>query len=260
MQQQCTTILSNNESRPFPKCAFFDENKKDFSGEGCYVLAATARHMHTNHTIDTVECGCNHTTYFSLSWEDFVPPINTVDDVFWVELSFQSLIDDPIGWIVVLSWCCVCGILIYLFDYTRLGNLRDIEDVPLIVQDTAIFHHVALEDEKLKYRSIKEARLIKDDEMKHARAPYIIKLWHLWRISMRNDHVWYGICCRNKGTSFTNKQRIFMMMLRLSTTMAVSSLFYGSSTDTIVGEITLALYESLLGFIPIFCIKNLNCS
>ena len=246
---------SNHENHPFPKCSFFDENKKDFSGEGCYVLSVSARHSNNNDTIDTVECACNHTTYFSVSWEDFVPSIKTTNDIFWAEISFQSLIDYPIGWIVVLSWLGVCGVLMFLFDHTRLRNLRDIEDVPLIVQDTAIFHHVALEGEKLKYRSIKEARLIKDDEMKHA--PYIIKLWHLWRISMRNDHVWYGICCRNKGTSFTNKQRILMMMLRLLTTMAVSSVFYGSSNETIVGEITLALYESLLGFIPIFVLKRI---
>ena len=50
------------------------------------------------------------------------------------------------------------------------------------------------------------------------------------------------------------------MMVRLLTTFAVSALFYGSQSNSVIGDFSLVLYESLLGFIPMFvlvkCIKE----
>ena len=36
----------------------------------------------------------------------------------------------------------------------------------------------------------------------------------------------------------------------------VSALFYGTSNDSIIGDISLVLYESLLGFIPMFILEK----
>ena len=111
---------------------------------------------------------------------------------------------------------------------------------------------------KLKYRSIQEIRLIKDDMLKNR--SIFIKFWHIYKIKLRNDHLWLGICCRHYGTHYTDKQRIAVMMVRFLTTLAVSALFYGQAKDTTIGDFSLSLYESLLGFIPMFitskCIKE----
>ena len=237
----------------FPRCVFYNETLKNYSSNGCYVSSMSSDL--DNYNISRIECMCRHTTYFSISWEEFLPRINTVDENFFAEITFENLVQNPAGWLFVLLWVILCILLIIVFDCTRVKYLRDIDDAPLIIQDTAVFHHSVLESEKLKYRSIKEARLIAHDEMKHA--SYGIKLWHLWRIKMRNDHILWGICCRNKGTSYTNRQRISMLMLRLLTSMAVAALFYAQTSSTFVGEISLSFYESLIGFIPIFVLKQL---
>ena len=78
-----------------------------------------------------------------------------------------------------------------------------------------------------------------------------------WILTLRNDHIWLGICCRNQGTHYSHNQRISVMMVRLLTTMAVCALFYGRSKGNTVGDISLLFYESIMGFIPMFILEKL---
>ena len=55
--------------------------------------------------------------------------------------------------------------------------------------DSAIFYgDDAIENLKIRYRSVKEARMILDDVKKHH--SNTVKIWHLFKIAMRNDHIW----------------------------------------------------------------------
>ena len=151
------------------------------------------------------------------------------------------------GWIVVTSWILVCVLLIVIVkignntininDKYESKNINDnindklnpitkmiassfnIRDKPLIIQ----IDSVVTFKEKLKYRSIQEIRILKDDELKHR--SFIVKWFHLFVIKLRNDHMWAGIFCRDWGTSFTYNQRIAILMTRLLTTMATAAMF-----------------------------------
>ena len=141
----------------------------------------------------------------------------------------------------------MCLLLIWLVDYLRYNenviHLRifelkqnDIQDKPLVAQPN-VFHRLS-QKEKLKYRSIQEIRLIKDDIL--AKRPYHVRLWNLFKINIRNDHLWMGICFRDFGTSYTHTQRISILMVRLLTSMAVAALFYARSKDSAIGDISLS--------------------
>ena len=70
------------------------------------------------------------------------------------------------------------------------------------------------------------------------------------------DHLWLGICFRQYGTNYNCRQRVAMMMIRLLTTFAVTSLFYGIDKGSTIGDWSLSFYESMLGFIPLFLIEK----
>ena len=153
----------------------------------------------------------------------------------------------PLGWIVVLAWVCLCLLMIVLVDYLRYNkngiNLRlftlqehDIQDKPLIAQPNV--YQILSQEEKLKYRSIQEIRLIKDDIL--AKRSYCVRLWNLFKINMMNDHLWLGICFQHYGTSYTHTQRIAILMVRLLTSMAVAALFYARAKDSTIGDISLS--------------------
>ena len=125
-------------------------------------------------------------------------------------------------------------------------------DKPLIAESN--MKHLN-KDAMLEYKSIQEIRIIKDDSLK--RASLIVRFWHIYKILLRSDHIWFGICCRYNGTSFTDTQRIIILMIRALTSMACAAIFYARSKGTAIGDITLTLYESLLGLIPTFLMKHI---
>ena len=61
---------------------------------------------------------------------------------------------------------------------------------------------------------------------------------------------------RSHGTSFTTRERVAIIMIRLLTTMSVTAAFYGRSKSTIIGDFSLAFYESILGFLPMKFIED----
>ena len=82
------------------------------------------------------------------------------------------------------------------------------------------------------------------------------KLFYLWLLSIRNDHIWFGICFRQNGTNYTTIQRLSVLCVRLLITMSVSALFFGINRKSFVGDYTLLFYESFFGWIPVFLIGS----
>ena len=54
--------------------------------------------------------------------------------------------------------------------------------------------------------------------------PPIVKIYQLWLLGMRNDHIWCGLCFRDYGTNFGQGERIAMIMLKFLTSAAVAAL------------------------------------
>ena len=103
----------------------------------------------------------------------------------------------------------------------------------------AKFYDASFDIEKRKYRAIKELELALNENNES-----FVKRWFkLYLISLKDDHIWLGICCRHHGTSYSANERIAVMMVRLLTTFAVGALFFGESKDSAIGDITLSLYE-----------------
>ena len=227
----------------FPTCAYFNGTTLTFETTGCYV-------SYSDNSI--TECSCQHSTYFGTRWEDFTPEINYYGESKFQSISGKNLILYPLGWIVVGCWVSVCVLLIVIFRIVTkrdnkkqmepknritqvIASILDIRDKPLIME---IDKHVTF-SEKLKFRSIQELRVIKDDNLKDR--SLFVKWFHLFLISLKCDHIWLGICCRSWGTSYTYTQRIAILMIRLLTSLAVGALFYGRAKATVIGDISLSL-------------------
>ena len=115
-----------------------------------------------------------------------------------------------------------------------------IVDKPLIAQPNAA--HLSF-DELLTYKSIQETRIVKDITL--VKQSVFVHFLHLYKIALLNDHVWFGICFRHNGTSFTDTQRFIILLIRLLTLLAVAALFYGREQETFIGDISLSSVCSL---------------
>ena len=243
----------------FPLCSFYNTTTKLYSNNGCYLLYFNEYYS---------KCACVHNSFYGLTYEDFAPEINYWGKESWNKVSFENLIKYPLGWIAVGTWICMCLLLIVLFrkEYhvALMPNFCQCEkkdDKPLIAQYGDVKNHDKIrkilnnKELRLKYRINQEIRIVKDDKLKHR--SYLFKFFHLFFLNMRNEHLWLGICFRDYGTSYTESQRILILMVRVLTSLCVSALFYGRRKESTIGDVSLMLYESLLGFIPMFVVQQL---
>ena len=207
---------SNNsfwsEFEHLPMCLFYNETTQLYSDNGCYVLEK-------NSDTGIVKLASLHTTHFGVSYDDFRPEINYASDDYYADLSIENFLKYPLGWVTVLTWILLCLTLIVIIAISKRGVSDDTHDMPLIMERNAIFKDDDKQTEslKLKYRSIKDLRVLSNEK-----SSYYYKLFGLWRISFRNDHIWFGICCRNHGTSYTYLERTAVMFIRFLTSMAVA--------------------------------------
>ena len=95
------------------------------------------------------------------------------------------------------------------------------------------------------YRSVVEYKIKSNENLS-----WFKKLGYLWCSSLRNEHIYLSLCCRDFGTNFTTTQRLCVLMIRLLITMSLSALYYGynrTQSGTIVRSWTLIFWESLFG-------------
>lgn len=225
-------------------CIFYNETTNVYEDSGCWVYSSTD---------STVTCGCRHTTLFGASWTEFEPETDWKKKDVYLAINFENLKTHPLGFIVVTSWILV-GIFIMVFG-EKLPICQK-EDKPLIAQKDAVFTHAtAIKQDRSQYRVIQEMRVIRDDTLKHKNC--CVKSYHLWTIGMKNDHVIFGLCFRQRGTSYTHKQRVSVLLARFLSTCAVSAIFFGVSKDTIFGDISLAFWEAAVGWLPMVIMTQL---
>ena len=231
-------ITTVNES--FPLCMFFNETSSLFDTNGCYVVSLND---YTDYT--TVECACKHTTFFSLSAEEFTPSVNYEILHYWDDISFESLEKNSLGWIVVISWLVLVTILILICHFMKPFKSYD---RPLIAHKLTPEMATYIHKNKDKFFQIQKETIIgaSDNEL----APWK-KIIHLWWINLKNNHTWMSLCCRGYGTNETNTGRLLVICIKLLSTMAIGSVFYGESKSTTVGDWMLSLYSSLFSFLPV---------
>ena len=225
-----------NSTYWFPLCLYYNETIQAFDNTGCYLL------YYNN---DYFECNCLHNTYFGVSWEEFVPEINYWGHNEWENVTWKTLGKYPLGWICVLVWLLFCGTIIIFFHFNKeklwidnkYCSCNTVVDKPLIALGD-MSHLNKDKHQILQYKSIQEIRILHDDELKHR--PVWIKWAHLYLIALKNDHVWIGLFLRHNGTSYTQTQRILILMVRLLTSMAIGALFYGRAKKTSIGDVSLS--------------------
>ena len=245
-------IYSGADLNHFPSCSFYNTTSKHYEDNGCYLLSFNQFQS---------KCLCLHTTFFSLSGEEFKPEVNYWGKQSWNTISAKNLVNYPLGWIVCGVWVLVCVGLIFLFRsqlHLRLCvcfNCDKIDDKPLIAQYgnakyAAKMKRILSNDElKLKYRSLQEIRIIKDSQLKQR--SYFIQWLHLFVLNLKNDHLWAGICFRDFGTSYTSTQRIAILCVRLLTTLAVAALFFGRAKESAIGDISLSEFYPYTNTFPL---------
>ena len=231
----------------FPLCTFYNGSISTFDDNNCYLLS---------YDVDNgvCTCVCLHLTYYTASWEDFEPEVNFLSLSEWNDVTLDNIFGHPLGLIVVVTWCFFCVLIIVLMQLHHKKKIKHrklkyiawlfdkcekIEDKPLIAESSTNIEKILNDKElKLKYRSIQEIRLIKDDKFENG--SIFLKFWHLFSINMRNEHLFLGICFRDYGTSYTHSQRIAILMVRVLTSLGVSALFFGRAKNTTVGDISLS--------------------
>ena len=176
----------------YPLCVYFNTTTKTFESDGCFV-------HHTSADKSSVECLCTHTTFYSASWEEFTPEANdftSLKDVY-ADLTIENIIINyPLGWVVVLTWILFCLTLMCIFNAGIVSGKLSIVDTPLIADSNVLYNRENFDkiaQDKDKYRSLKEADLFYNDQVKISSCK---KICILWKLGITNDHIWFGICCR----------------------------------------------------------------
>ena len=250
---------TNTTTTSFPICFFYNETTREYESEGCFLIEYTSEYS---------RCSCIHLTYFGVGHEDFEPEINFYTIDHWRSINVENLILYPLGWIVASTWIFVCVTLILLLKWNQKSVKKGHhgsdgccsrcykDDKPLIAR-LDVFNNMQLlsRQEKLKYKSIIVLEWLKQSSENEDVS--LFKQWFgLCRINCVNDHIWIGVCMRNYGTSYTHAQRISILMVRLLSTMCIAALFFGRAKDTVIGDISLTLYESFLGFLPMYFLQK----
>ena len=194
---------SSTNSSNYPSCIFYNETSETYEDNGCIVYKSTD---------DIVLCACRHTTLFTSSYTEFAPDVSWRSKDLYLSITFANLMSHPLGLILAITWIFVGGIFILIGKRYCIK-----EDKPLIAQKGAIFtHHNAIKQDRRNYRSIQEFRVIYDDKFENTACSCwkgcLPKSFHLWLIAMRNDHIWFGICFRHYGTSFTTGMEWFFLL------------------------------------------------
>ena len=181
-------FTSLSDYSKFPLCSFYNETEKVFDDNNCYLLS---------HNSAICQCVCLHATYWGVSSEDFEPQVNMLNSEEWRSITLNSIFSHPLGMIVALTWMLMCVLFIVLAQWhhkkhqilipfcTRLFNkLESINDKPLIAESEANIKQILSDNEtKMKYRSIQEIRVIKDDMFKNR--SFCVKFYHLFKVCDR---------------------------------------------------------------------------
>ena len=262
------------------QCSFYNETTENFESDGCYVLYSDD---------ETVVVASLHLTFFGITWQDFEVDVNWEPLFIVDDLTFELLSDNPLGIIVSFSWVvfmiigqiCVLYLThvrrnkdnkeskyhkynLYLkniFQCTcfRCVDFHDHYDTPLAAIESSVFVNNGNNDNEIDYLSydnVYRYKIISDNDTEWAE-----KLFYLWLFVMQNNHAWFGICCRYRGTNYTSKERISILMLRMLISMSVGAVFYGSAnTESRVNPYVVGFIESLVGWLPVYmisyCIKK----
>ena len=88
----------------YPKCVYYNETLETYKTDGCYLL-------YHNQETNVAVCACSHTTYFSLSFEEFEPSINYVSETQYRDVTLENIYKHSIGWIMVIVWLSIAFIL-----------------------------------------------------------------------------------------------------------------------------------------------------
>ena len=173
------SVFSDNTTN-FPLCSFYNELNQSFNTNGSYIISMTESN---DSSYIIVECAARHLTFFALSIEEFTPEINI--EIFYAvgDITIDALIENPVGWIVVVSWLLVIAILIFLFDYFKPFNIYDRPRRAHKVTGTMARR---LHTNRHKFRKFQQENIVYDDSIHACK-----RVLSLWWIYIRNDHIWY---------------------------------------------------------------------
>ena len=168
-----------------PLCSFYNETSQKYSDNGCYLL---------DYDFFAAQCVCLHATYYGVRSEQFKPQINIVDESEWEKITIGNIFANPLGLIVVLTWSLLCILFIVMAQWHHkkkkikipyisriFDHWESINDKPLVAESRQNIEKILSDNnEKLKYRSIQEIRVIKDDMLKNRH--FFMKFYHLYKV------------------------------------------------------------------------------
>ena len=212
-----------------PQCSFYNQTTGKFEHNGSYLLSYDSLYF---------KCSCYnyHAKYFGVTWEYLTLEVNYSSNIKWKALTFDNVINNPFGLIVGLSWVVICILTtMMLWAFNKRDNIKD---TPLIMQPMQIAMNGDNPQNISKYRSIQQIRMISNDDW--TTLSFCCKFKRVFKMNIMDNHIILGICCRRFGTGCTNSQRMAILLVRVSTSMAMVAMFYGVATNESIGDLSLS--------------------
>ena len=245
-----------SERDNYPLCTYFDPLTNDTEASNdnnCYVLSISGDSSY-------VECACVNTslTYFALSFEVWDGDVDYTTDVSRFDSELMKIGNEEgyVGLLFVLLWIFACLGGMYGIIRLKNGNLQEqiFDDLPIFVaihdnEENKIWNlNLKSIDFWTSYRAIMEAYIMRSDTLLFGD----FRVLNLWLISLKNDHSFFGICCRGKGTNLNIIYRGLILMCKVLLTSSIMALFYPFNYDTTeFGDWSIVFLESFLTSIVI---------
>ena len=206
-----------------PICRYYDTINEEWSSDGCWAVSSNAT---------MTKCACVHLSSFTISGDDFVPSINTIDLTAIRALSFKNLEKHPNA--IIISSC-----LIFIFWMLILCLPRD-NDKPMAAQLRPW--------SQLQQRKWNKFMVYKQNRILISNKNICIKLFEWFWIYLKNSHSILSVCMRDYGTNWSGPQRLFCFLASVVTLAAVNAMYYGKTSYTeSFGSMINACYASMSG-------------
>jgi len=190
-------------TEPFnaPVCQFYDGERKYWQTENCWVVKSCD---------GKASCHCTHLTEFTIGVEDLIPTVNVLTKDEIRHINFDNIQRYPTVPITVLLLFMVMPILFYMIPVKN--------DKHLLAQQMLWSDY--------QQKIITESYFGKREAIMRSDTTRCKKFFYVWWLDIKNKHPLYGLWMRDRGTNFTGRQRVGILILILLASMATSAAFY----------------------------------
>jgi len=217
------TASGKYESLALPKCAFFDTTTLEWSSDNCTLLSYDESEM---------VCQCSHLTTFMGVLESFEPDINSLEKETWQQFTLANIFARPTPLIL-----CISVVLSIALLYLIIGEKTN---RPLIASKECL----PKERRSELFGQSPEGKI---HRLLNKDSNACTKVWSLYKLKMRNEHIFFSMWTRQGHTNYSTKFRLLFFMVYLFTILLGSAIFYGQDQQHAASELLWIVIVAVIG-------------